>query len=229
MANTLKIKRGSNATVPQGQLAEPLFTTDTYDLYIGKGSGGNQRFQKYIASGTSSQFLKGDGTLDSTTYQATSEKGQNNGYASLDSGGKVPVAQLPNSIMEYLGTWDASTNTPTLANGTGNAGDVYICSVAGTVNFGAGPITFAAGDWVVYSGSIWQKSINSNSVASVNGQTGAVVLYTDDISEDGSPVNLWFTNARARTAISLTTSGTSGAATYDNSTECLMYLITVVH
>lgn len=221
MANTLKIKRGSNATVPQGQLAEPLFTTDTYDLYIGKGSGGNQRFQKYIASGTSSQFLKGDGSLDSTTYQATSEKGQNNGYASLDSGGKVPVAQLPNSIMEYLGTWDASTNTPTLANGTGNAGDVYICSVAGTVNFGAGPITFAAGDWVVYSGSIWQKSINSNSVASVNGQTGAVVLYTDDISEDGSPVNLWFTNARARTAISLTTSGTSGAATYDNSTGVL--------
>jgi hypothetical protein len=139
----------------------------------------------------------------------------------LDSGGKVPVAQLPNSIMEYLGTWDASTNTPTLANGTGNAGDVYICSVAGTVNFGAGPITFAAGDWVVYSGSIWQKSINSNSVASVNGQTGAVVLYTDDISEDGSPTNLWFTNARARTAISLTTSGTSGAATYDNSTGVL--------
>jgi len=221
MANTLKIKRGSNATVPQGQLAEPLFTTDTYDLYIGKGSGGNQRFQKYIASGTSSQFLKGDGSLDSTTYQATSEKGQNNGYASLDSGGKVPVAQLPNSIMEYLGTWDASTNTPTLANGTGNAGDVYICSVAGTVNFGAGPITFAAGDWVVYSGSIWQKSINSNAVASVNGQTGAVVLYTDDISEDGSPTNLWFTNARARTAISLTTSGTSGAATYDNSTGVL--------
>jgi len=69
MANTLKIKRGTAATIPQGQLAEPLFTTDTYDLYIGKGSGGNQRFQKYIASGTSSQFLKGDGSLDSTSYQ----------------------------------------------------------------------------------------------------------------------------------------------------------------
>ncbi|NBX51884.1 hypothetical protein EBT25_18580, partial [bacterium] len=69
MPNTLKIKRGTNATIPQGQLAEPLFTTDTYDLYIGKGAGGNQRFQKYIASGTSSQFLKGDGSLDSNTYQ----------------------------------------------------------------------------------------------------------------------------------------------------------------
>lgn len=183
MANTLKIKRGTAATIPQGQLAEPLFTTDTYDLYIGKGAGGNQRIQNYIASGTSSQFLKGDGTLDSTTYQATSEKGQNNGYASLDSGGKVPVAQLPNSIMEYKGTWDASTNTPTLADGTGNAGDVYICSVGGTQNLGSGSITFAAGDWVVYSGSVWQKSINSNAVASVNGQTGIVSIGVNDLDD----------------------------------------------
>ena len=219
MANTLKIKRGTAATIPQGQLAKPLFTTDTYDLYIGKGSGGNQRIQNYIASGTSSQFLKGDGSLDSTTYQATSEKGQNNGYASLDSGGKVPAAQLPNSIMDYKGTWDASTNTPTLADGTGNAGDVYICSVGGTVNSGAGAITFAAGDWVVYSGSVWQKSINSNAVASVNGQTGAVVLYTDDISEDGTPVNLWFTNSRARLALSATS-----PIQYNNSTGVISIL-----
>jgi len=183
MPNTLKIKRGTNATIPQGQLAEPLFTTDTYDLYIGKGSGGNQRFQKYIASGTSSQFLKGDGTLDSTTYQATSEKGANNGYASLDSGGKVPASQLPNSIMDYLGTWNASTNTPTLADGTGNAGDVYIVSVGGTQNLGSGSITFAAGDWVVYSGSVWQKSINSNAVASVNGQTGIVSIGVNDLDD----------------------------------------------
>ena len=222
MANTLKIKRGAAATIPQGELAEPLFTTDTYDLYIGKGGAlGNQRFQKYIASGTSSQFLKGDGSLDSTTYQATSEKGQNNGYASLDAGGKIPAAQLPSSVIEYKGTWNASTNTPTLADGTGDAGDVYIVSVGGTQNLGSGNISFDAGDWVMYNGSVWQKSTGSNAVASVNGQTGIVVLDTDDISEPVSPTNLWFTNARARTAISLTTSGSSGAATYDNSTGVL--------
>jgi hypothetical protein len=218
MANTLKIKRGTAATIPQGQLAEPLFTTDTYDLYIGKGSGGNQRFQKYIASGTSSQFLKGDGSLDSTTYQATSEKGQNNGYASLDAGGKIPAAQLPSSVIEYKGTWNASTNTPTLADGTGDAGDVYIVSVGGTQNLGSGNITFDAGDWVMYNGAIWQKSTGSNAVASVNGQTGIVVLDTDDISEPVSPTNKWFTDTRARAALSLTTTGSSGVATYDNST-----------
>ena len=102
--------------------------------------------------------------------------GANSGIATLDSGGKVPASQLPNSVMEYLGTWAASTNTPALANGTGSAGSVYVSSDAGTVNFGAGNITFAAGDWVVYSGSVWEKSINSNAVASVNGQTGAVTV-----------------------------------------------------
>ena len=221
MANTLKIKRGAAATIPNGALAEPLFTSDTYDLYIGKGDGTNQRFQKYIASGTSSQFLKGDGSLDSTTYQATSEKGQNNGYASLDAGGKIPAAQLPSTVIEYKGTWNASTNTPTLADGTGDAGDVYIVSVGGTQNLGSGSITFDAGDWVMYNGSVWQKSTGSNAVASVNGQTGIVVLDTDDISEPVSATNLWFTNARARAAISLTTTGTSGASTYDNSTGVL--------
>jgi hypothetical protein len=127
-----------------------------------------------------------------------SEKGAANGVATLDSGGKVPVAQLPNSVMEYLGTWDASTNTPTLANGTGNAGDVYVVGASGTVDFGAGNITFAAGDWVIYSGTQWQKSINSNAVASVNGFTGVVVLDTGDIAEDG---NLYFTEARVRGSV----------------------------
>lgn len=114
---------------------------------------------------------------------STSEKGANSGVATLDAGGKIPASQLPNSVMEYQGTWAASTNTPTLANGTGNVGDVYVASDAGTVDFGAGNITFAAGDFAIYSGSVWQKSINSNAVASVNSQTGAVVLDADSLSD----------------------------------------------
>lgn len=110
----------------------------------------------------------------------TSAVGAANGVASLDSGGKVPVAQLPNSVMEYKGTWAASTNTPSLADGVGNAGDVYIASDAGTVDFGSGDISFLAGDWVMYSGSVWQKSVNSNAVASVFGRTGAVAAQSGD-------------------------------------------------
>jgi len=135
--------------------------------------------------------------VGSNKVQTAADKGVNNGLASLDGGGKIPAAQLPNTVMEYQGNWVASTNTPTLANGTGSAGDVYRATDIGTVNFGAGNITFAVGDFVIYSGSIWEKSLNSNTVASVNSQTGVVVLDTDDISE---ATNLYFTDTRARTA-----------------------------
>src|SRR5690606_24585916 len=54
------------------------------------------------------------------------------------------------------------------------------------------------GDWVIYNGSIWEKSLNSDAVVSVNGFTGAVVLDTNDISENN---NLYFTDERAQDAV----------------------------
>lgn len=129
---------------------------------------------------------------------SSSEKGANSGVATLDSGGKIPAAQLPNTVMEFKGSYNATTNSPTLADGTGNAGDVYLVSVAGSQDLGSGSITFAVGDWVVYSGSVWEKSINSNAVVSVNGQQGVVVLDTDDLSEGA---NLFFTDERAQDAV----------------------------
>ena len=115
--------------------------------------------------------------------------GAANGVATLDSGGKVPVSQLPSSVVTYLGTWNAATNTPTLVNGTGDAGDMYICNVAGTVNFGAGPVTFAVGDWVLYGSGTWQKS---------NGQNGTVTSVA--LTESGDSLNI--------TGSPITTSGT---------------------
>jgi hypothetical protein len=107
-----------------------------------------------------------------------------NGIPQLDSSGKILVSQLPNSVMEFLGTWNAATNTPTLANGTGNAGDVYLCNVAGTVNFGAGPIAFIVGDYVVYSGSTWERSGGAvGTVTSV-----ALTESGDSLTITGSPV-----------------------------------------
>src|SRR5262249_29965741 len=110
-----------------------------------------------------------------------SEKGVNNGVATLDAGGKVPSSQLPVGAQVYKGTWNASTNTPTLADGTGTAGWTYRVVVAGTVNLGSGSITFNVGDDVIYSGTVWQRNPSSASVTSVNSQTGAVVLTTDNV------------------------------------------------
>jgi hypothetical protein len=114
--------------------------------------------------------------------------GAANGVATLDSGGKVPVSQLPSSVVTYLGTWNAATNTPTLTNGVGDAGDMYICNVAGTVNFGAGPVSFAVGDWVLYGSGQWQKSSGQNgTVTSVGLSTnaGAITIGNSPISTSG--------------------------------------------
>ena len=50
------------------------------------------------------------------------------------------------------------------------------------------------------SSTNWTALISSSPVSSVNTLTGAVVLNTDHIAEDGAPVNLWFTDARAKAA-----------------------------
>jgi len=122
--------------------------------------------------------------LTSGEFVGTYGYGLANGVATLDSGGKIPASQLPSSVMEYKGLWNASTNTPTLADGTGDNGDVYLVSVAGSQNLGSGTISFAVGDWAVYNGTIWQKSLNSNAVASVFGRTGTIVAQEGDYNID---------------------------------------------
>ena len=115
--------------------------------------------------------------------------------------------------LAYQGTWNASTNTPTLASSTGTQGNYYVVSVAGSTNLN-GITDWGVNDWVIFNGSVWQKIDNSDLVSSVNGQTGTVVLSTTDVSEG---TNQYFTNARARSALSagtgITYSSTTGQIT----------------
>jgi len=87
----------------------------------------------------------------------SSSVGAANGVASLDGSGKLPVSQLPDSALEYLGSFDPTGPTPNLQNGTGNTGDFYRVSVAGSHDFGAGSVSLAQGDSVIYNGSTWDK------------------------------------------------------------------------
>ena len=133
-----------------------------------------------------------DNTLQTTAAIPLAQRGNANGVATLDSSGKVPAGQLPAGAVVYRGAWSAATNTPTLTNGVGSAGDEYSVSAAGTVNFGAGPITFAAGDFVIYSGTVWEKIPTAIGVTSFNTRTGAVTLTSGDVTNAlsaGSIVN----------------------------------------
>jgi hypothetical protein len=143
---------------------------------------------------------------------STRDAGVALGVATLDAAGKVPVTELPDAVLgalSYQGTWDASTNTPTLTSSVGVKGYYYVVSVAGTTNLN-GITDWQIGDWAVYNGTAWQKVDNTDSVTSVNGLTGAVSLTTTNINEG---TNLYYTDVRARGAISAGT-----AISYDNTT-----------
>jgi len=68
------------------------------------------------------------------------------------------VSSIVNAIgaLNYAGTWNAATNTPTLTSSVGNKGDYYVVSVAGTTNLN-GETLWGVGDWAVFNGSVWQK------------------------------------------------------------------------
>ena len=119
-------------------------------------------------------------------YIPTSAEGVANGVATLDSGGQIPLSQIPPlGDLNYQGTWNATTNTPTLTSSTGTKGYYYVVSVAGTTNLN-GITDWQVGDWAVYNGTAWQKIDNTDAVTSVNGYTGTVVLTNTDISGFGT-------------------------------------------
>jgi len=83
--------------------------------------------------------------------------------------------------LSYQGSWDASTNTPTLASSVGVNGYYYIVSVAGSTNLN-GITDWQIGDWAIFNGTVWQKIDQTNLVSSVNGQVGAVSIGYADLA-----------------------------------------------
>lgn len=150
------------------------------------------------------------GSISGTTvsgYIPTSEKGAALGVATLDAGGKVPTSQIPlQGDLNYQGTWNATTNTPTLASSTGTKGYYYVVDVAGTTNLN-GITDWQIGDWAIYNGTVWQKVDNTDAVTSVNGYTGTVVLTQTDIAGTA--------NAPTNTNITSMTGVTGGISSPD--------------
>lgn len=158
----------------------------------------------------SQEFNVFTGTIDEVGVPESS-LGSANGVATLDGSGKIPASQLPNSVMELKGAYNATTNTPTLVDGTGNAGDVYQVTVAGTQNFGSGAITFRVNDFVVYGSSgVWFHS-DAAPVASVNGQTGVVTITAADVGADAAGTAIQKSSLTAKGSIVTATTASTPA------------------
>lgn len=101
------------------------------------------------------------------------------------------VSSIVNAIgaLNFKGTWDAATNTPTLASSVGAKGDYYYVSVAGNTDLN-GITDWQITDLAVFNGSVWQKIDNTDQVVSVNGQIGAVVLTAANVGAAANTVEI---------------------------------------
>jgi hypothetical protein len=108
------------------------------------------------------------------------------------------ITGIPQGLV-YQGTWNANTNTPTLASGTGTTGYFYIVSVAGSTNLD-GITDWEVGDWAIFIeqgvSDQWEKIDNSQSITGSGATnkiarwTAPTVLGTGLIEDDGTTVTI---------------------------------------
>jgi hypothetical protein len=114
-----------------------------------------------------------------------SEKGAVNGVAELGADGKIPSSQLP--AIAITDTFVVASESSMLAL-TAEKGDVAVRTDLNKsfILLGSDPAVLAD----------WQELLTpTDAVQSVNGQTGAVSLDSDDVSEGST--NLYYTTARS--------------------------------
>ena len=100
---------------------------------------------------------------------------------------QAQITALQNlGAVNYVGTWNASTNTPTIVNGTGDKGDYYVVSVAGSTNID-GQTLWGVGDWIIFNGTVWQRvdggstgdftNLSASGTVTLSGGTANGVAY----------------------------------------------------
>ena len=125
---------------------------------------------------TATTFL-GDlnGTINTATTGVTQVNSVDNTTIATTAYVNNKIALIPAGLV-FQGTWNASTNTPTLTSGSGTTGNFYIVSVAGSTNLD-GITDWKVGDWAVFIeqgvNDQWEK-IDNSSVLDGFGTGGSV-------------------------------------------------------
>jgi len=133
-------------------------TLDAYGRVTAVSTGATGQVNT-VATGNSST-LTSSGTTAKTLTPVTGTV--NLSSANLATGAQIQTAinTALTGVLQFEGTWNASTNTPTLASNVGTSGDYYIVSVAGSTNLN-GITDWAVGDWAVFGNTTWTKVDNT--------------------------------------------------------------------
>jgi fibronectin-binding autotransporter adhesin len=182
------------------------------------GAGTSSSSGVTSVSGTANRISVTSGTtpvVDAITGAVSSSS------ANLATGAQIQTAidTALTGVLSYQGTWNASTNSPSLASGVGTPGYYYIVATAGSTNLD-GITDWAVGDWAVFSDlatDAWQK-IDNTQVGNVTGSgSSGRVAYWNGSTNITSDAGLTFNGSTNALAVSGAVTWSGGGSTESNS------------
>jgi len=193
-------------------------TVDAYGRVTAVTTGATGQVN-LISSGNTNTLTK-SGTTSVTLTPNTGTVSSSS--TKLATGAQIQTAidTALTGVLQFVDTWNASTNSPQLSSGTGTSGDYYIVSVAGSTNLD-GITDWAIGDWAVFANTTWTK-IDNSQVGNVtgSGSSGRIAVWnsaSNITSDSGLTFN---TSSNALTVSGAVTWSGGGSAesnsAYDN-------------
>ena len=153
-------------------------TVDAYGRVTAVSTGPTGQVNTINSGNTNTLTSSGSSTVTLTPVTSAVSSSSSN----LATGTQIQTAinSAVTGVLKYQGTWNASTNSPTLTSGSGTPGYYYIVSVAGSTNLD-GITDWAVGDWAVFSDQAtdaWQK-IDNTQVGNVtgSGSSGRIAVW----------------------------------------------------
>ena len=175
---------------------------------------------------TATTFL-GDlnGTINTATTAVTKANATNDTTVATTAFVQNLIGTIPAGLV-FQGTWNATTNTPTLTSGSGTTGHFYIVSTDGSTNLD-GVTDWKVGDWAVFieqgGTDAWEK-IDNSSVLGGAGTGGKVPIWSGtgtSVTLADAPITVSGNNATFAGTIdsgTITSTGIVKAATTFQST-----------
>lgn len=172
--------------------------------------------QALLVSGTNIKTINGNSLLGAgnlavggiSVYKASDDTLQ---WTTTDANNAIKFAGAGDTTISF----NTATRTITINSIPGSGGGGAVTSFNGRT----GGVSSAAGDYNLdMMGDVTLTSLENSNILRYDSTISKwvnVELNTTIVPEG---INLYFTNTRARTSVSLTTTGNSGAATYNNTT-----------
>lgn len=213
--DTVWVAIKTNSSVNWGSIAGTLSAqTDLQNALNAKYNASNP--SGYISGITSSNVTMALGF----TPESNSNKGVANGYASLDGSGTVPASQLPSYVDDVL----EYTNLASFPV-TGTTGKIYVDLATNKIYRWSGStyIEVSPSVGTAWGGITGTLSNQTDLQTALNAKQATLTAGTgiSIVSNTIASTITQYADSNARSAISLTTTGSSGASTYNSSTGVL--------